>query len=112
AAAHAHIQLLYPPQRYADQKSSPCGRANETGRGDTVTTLRSGSTITVRWDETIDHPGHFRLAFDSDGQDDLIDPVSPDDDIPSVLADYIPDTPAGGISTFELQLPDIECDNC
>lgn len=114
AAAHAHIQLTYPTQRYSDQKYGPCGRLNDTGRGATVTTLPPGATITVTWDETINHPGHFRISFDDDGQDGFADPAGYDDyyTVPSVLADNIADTPSGGPSSFEITLPNIECDNC
>jgi MYXO-CTERM domain-containing protein len=113
-AAHAHIQLTYPTQRYADQKVGPCGRLNDTGRGAAVTTLPPGATITVTWDETINHPGHFRISFDDDGQDDFVDPAGYDDyySADSVIADNIVDTPQGGPSSFEITLPNIECANC
>jgi MYXO-CTERM domain-containing protein len=112
--AQAHIQLTYPTQRYTDQKYGPCGRQNDTGRGDAVTTLPPGATITVTWDETINHPGHFRISFDADGQDDFVDPAGFDDfyTADSVLADNIEDTPLGGPSSFEITLPNIECSNC
>jgi MYXO-CTERM domain-containing protein len=112
--AQAHIQLTYPTQRYTDQKYGPCGRLNDTGRGDAVTILPPGATITVTWDETINHPGHFRISFDDDGQDDFVDPADYDDfyTAPSVLADNIEDTPQGGPSSFEITLPNIECSNC
>jgi MYXO-CTERM domain-containing protein len=113
-AAHAHIQLTYPTQRYTDQKYGPCGRLNDTGRGDAVTTLPPGATITVTWNETINHPGHFRISFDDDGQDDFADPEHFEDfyTVPSVIADNIADTPQGGVSSFEITLPNIECANC
>lgn len=114
ATAYAHIQLTYPPQRYTDQKAGPCGRSPETGRGATVTTLQPGATITVIWDETVNHAGYFRISFDDNGQDGFIDPADPTDfyNSATVLADNIADTPSGGTSTFEITLPNIECDNC
>ena len=113
-AAHAHIQLTSPAQRYTDQKSAPCGRAGDTGERANVTTLQSGSTITVTWDETINHPGHFRIAFDADGQDDFYDPPTAEtcDTAAPIIADCIADLPGGGAGSLEITLPDIECDNC
>ncbi len=112
-AADAHIQLDFPQQRYADQKTGPCGRANDTGRGQNVTVFRPGETITVMWRETINHPGHFRISFDDDGQDGFADPAAYDDfyTVPSVIADDIPDI-NGGMTSLEITLPNIECDNC
>jgi uncharacterized protein (TIGR03382 family) len=110
----AHIQLIEPDPRYGEQKDAPCGRGGADARTDRVTVLPPGATITVRWDEGINHPGHFRIAFDDEGTDGFIDPVSRDDfdNSPAVLADDIPDTPSGGGSTFTVTLPDIECDAC
>ncbi len=117
APAAAHIQLMYPPQRTTAQKDGPCGAPagmDGSTRGATATTLEPGSKVTVMWDETIDHPGHFRISFDADGEDDFVEPLAFDDFYtgPSVIADDIADTPQGGVSGFEITLPDIECDNC
>jgi hypothetical protein len=74
--AAAHIGLRYPPSRYGDfvLKEGPCGVAGGT-RSDNVTELQSGAPVEVVWDEYVDHPGHFRVAFDSDGDDDFVDPI-------------------------------------
>lgn len=114
ASAHAHIQLTFPLQRYTDQKLAPCGRGGADGRGETVNVFAPGQTITVSWDETVNHPGHFRIAFDDDGQDAFYDPPTEttcDTDMP-ILADCIVDTPGGGPSSFDITLPNIECENC
>ena len=113
-AAHAHIQLTFPLQRYTDQKAGPCGRALNDGRGETVNVFAPGQTITVTWDETVNHPGHFRISFDDDGQDDFYVPPTEntcDNGLP-VLADCIADLPGGGSGSFDITLPDIECENC
>ena len=122
--AAAHVALEYPPSRYGENvlKEGPCGVAGGA-RTTNVTELEAGSTITVVWDEYVDHPGHFRLAFDAEGDDDFADPLclahcdSRNMDIglyvnDSVLLDGIADTPAGGESRVELTLPDVECNNC
>lgn len=113
-AAHAHIQLMFPLQRYSDQKSAPCGRAGNDGRGETVNVFAPGETITVSFDEHVNHPGHFRIAFDDDGQDAFYDPPTQttcDTGLP-ILADCIPDLPGGGIGSYDITLPNIECENC
>jgi hypothetical protein len=46
------------------------------GRGEHVYTYRPGETISVRLVEFVPHPGYFRVAFDADGDDAFVDPVS------------------------------------
>ncbi|HWU89735.1 MAG TPA: SCE4755 family polysaccharide monooxygenase-like protein [Kofleriaceae bacterium] len=110
ATASAHIALTFPTPRTADQKAGPCGAAGST-RGTQVSTFRPGDTITVEWDETVDHPGHYRIAFDNDGNDGFPNPVQPDDNFPSTLADQIADK-SGGHYTQQITLPNITCTNC
>jgi hypothetical protein len=77
--AHAHIKLLEPAswvvegERGDPQKDAPCGGTSVTETG-AVTTFRAGQTITVRWQETVGHSGHFRISLARD-RADLIDPV-------------------------------------
>lgn len=94
-------------------KQGPCGAGPGDLRGPTVATFKPGEKITVVFDEFVDHPGHFRIAFDDDGQDIFVDPKGFDDvgGGPGVLLDGIPDT-NGGMSMVEVVLPNIECDNC
>ena len=112
--AHAHINLLSPTPRTTMQKQGPCGAGPDDPRGPTVATFKPGEKIMVSFDEFVNHPGHFRIAFDDDGQDIFVDPKGFDDvgGGPGVLIDGIPDTKAGGVSMVEVTLPDIECDNC
>lgn len=111
--AAAHIALMDPPPRTDALKVGPCG-AGGSVRGTTVTTLQPGATITVKWEETVDHPGHFRIAFDEDGDDLFVDPAGFEDVSggPGVLVDGIADRSGGGIYTQEITLPDVECDSC
>ncbi len=121
--AAAHLALRTPPSRYGDTvlKTGPCGR-DGGARSANVAVLEAGSRLDVVWDEYIDHPGHFRISFDADGDDDFIDPLCLDEcDSQSmsielysnhtVLADGIADT-QGGVSRATVRLPDVECDNC
>ena len=108
--ASAHIALTYPPPRTADQKSGPCG-ATGSKRSKTVTTFAPGATIAVEWDETIDHPGHFRIAFDDDGDDVFVNPNNPSDNFAFTLKEPIADK-VGGHYTQTVTLPNKPCTNC
>ncbi|HUH02014.1 MAG TPA: SCE4755 family polysaccharide monooxygenase-like protein [Kofleriaceae bacterium] len=112
--ADAHLRLLSPSARYGDsQKAGPCGVAGGVRTTDKVSTFAPGETITLVWDEFIDHPGHFRISFDDDGDDSFVDPATADelDSAPSVLEDGIADQ-IGGTYNYQITLPDLECDNC
>ncbi|MCC6554101.1 MAG: lytic polysaccharide monooxygenase [Polyangiaceae bacterium] len=119
AVTQAHIELMYPPPRHPlDLKVGPCGVANDS-RGDNITYLEPGAAITVTWDETIDHPGHYRIMFAEDGSDFPVpaafdDSCTPGDVTNGVhcLADPIEDLPNGPSYTHDVTLPDIECQNC
>ncbi len=114
---------MSPSSRYGGSalKVGPCGLEGGQ-RSNNVTELESGATVEVVWNEYIDHPGHFRIAFDENGDDDFTDPPclggcgsrSPDIELYSdgtVLLDGIADT-HGGVSRVMVTLPDIECDDC
>jgi MYXO-CTERM domain-containing protein len=129
-SAHAHIELIQPTPRYTlaesgDNKACPCG-LGESNRlcnipGDRsdpdraaagrVTTLDSGSTVTLRFEEYVGHSGRYRVAIDFDGAD-------LDDFNDNILVD-IPD-PAGSTGNIgqgafweiEVPLPNVACDNC
>ena len=108
--ASAHITMTSPTPRTTDNKAGPCGDAGST-RGSNVATFGPGATINVEWDETIDHPGHYRIAFDNDGDDVFQNPVGPDDNFPFTLMDQIPDK-AGGHYVQAITLPTTLCNNC
>lgn len=75
----AHFTLIKPASWVVEdsfgnpQKLAPCGGDNVVTSGD-VTTFRVGSTIQVRWQETVGHPGHFRISL-AKNRADLKDPV-------------------------------------
>ena len=112
SSASAHIDMVSPVARELDQKQGPCGVTGSV-RGANVTTVRAGSTLRVTWRETVDHPSHFRISFDADGDDDFGDPAGYDDlySNAAVLVDGISDQ-AGGLFSADVVLPDIECDHC
>jgi hypothetical protein len=115
--ARAHVCMDAPVSRVGEgcnfaspQKVGPCGVRD---RGTNVTTFRPGQTISVALNETIDHPSHYRIAFNADG-DDFADPTSVDDTDGAhsfVLRDGIVDEP-GAKQTIEVTLPDVTCDGC
>lgn len=112
-SAQAHLRMLMPASRYGDdQKTGPCGRPGGQ-RTTNVSTFRPGETIMLVWNEFVDHPGHFRISFDDDGDDDFVDPASFTDmyTAPSVMLDGIADK-NGGDYTQAFTLPNVECDNC
>lgn len=119
SVAAAHAVLTYPPPRDGTViKDAPCGGLNTT-RGTNITTLSPGATITIQFKETIDHPGHYRISFDNDGQDFMIpaDATSSTEGMLNVVKDLIPDIqgalPVGGRPyTVDITLPNVECNNC
>lgn len=124
APAGAHLGLESPTSRYGPNvlKEGPCGVPGGQ-RSNNVTVLEPGASIEVVWDEYVDHPGHFRIAFDADGDDDFVDPPclsgcnsrTPEIELysrASVLLDGIADTPRGGEGSAMVTLPDIECERC
>jgi hypothetical protein len=148
--ANAHFKLLRPASWLNEdatggpQKGSPCGPGNNRPLfGDdiqpipasaAVTTFHAGETITVQWQETIYHPGYFRISiapteaaaattahFPDPPLTDLQDchydnaavQTGPHD---NVLADglYMASGQEGAIRTLEqdVRLPDAPCDRC
>ncbi len=70
--ARAHFKLMAPESWSAQnlfgdpQKSAPCGQAdpgNAVEPSGQVKVLREGSVLTVTIDETIFHPGHYRISL-------------------------------------------------
>jgi MYXO-CTERM domain-containing protein len=114
ASADAHITMTSPTPRHSKQKLGPCGVAfAEDARGSDVTTFMGGETITVTWNETVNHPGHYRISLDLDGFDDFADPATADElyTNDTVLLDGIEDK-GGGMYSAEVTLPDVDCDTC
>jgi hypothetical protein len=108
--AMAHIQMDSPTARSTQQKNAPCGSDTPSANR---TEYAPGETITVVWRETINHPSHYRIAFDDDGSDDFSYPTGPDDfsDNGTVLLDNIEDA-NGGQYSATVALPNINCENC
>jgi hypothetical protein len=67
--ADAHFRLVAPGNvvmQSADgspQKMGPCGNEAPQTPSNVVTPFRPGDTVTIRLEETIFHPGHYRVAL-------------------------------------------------
>jgi hypothetical protein len=100
STAAAHIALTTPAARYPQdqQKSPPCGAPDNPPGNGPVATYQAGETITIEFEEFVDHAGHFRVALDPTGTDAFTSPTAFDDfyNSPEVLLDEIPDM-AGGV---------------
>lgn len=136
AVSSAHVDLSAPAPRAHGEtegnlKSGPCGQT-ANARTENVTVFAPGESITVEWNEYIDHPSYFRIAFDDDGDDGFLqrqdgqtdpnadDPeameaaLGMDAEILAIVAEEN-DTTSGqstDVRTVTVTLPDIECDNC
>ena len=122
--ALAHLEVLDPPPRYTrrDIKDGPCGIAGGV-RGDSVATYTGGQTLDIRIDEFVEHPSHYRVAIDLDGDDDLADPVCiancddnrqppPEFEDPGVmvLGNFVDEDARE--QTVTVTLPDVDCERC
>jgi hypothetical protein len=108
ALAAGHTVMIDPQPRDLDQsqiKAAPCG-VNTPGvgvRSDYV----AGSTITVQFNEYIEHPGYHRIAFSMDGVNGFDDNVL----VPMIADVVMPDTnPLPYL--VQVTLPNTPCDNC
>lgn len=105
--ARAHVLLEQPVRRYDDMKGAVCGKGGGLdGRTTHFNRFAPGETITVRWTETIDHVGTFRVAFDDDGADRA------DFDGSVLHSEDDPENEGGKVREAEVTLPDVECTNC
>jgi MYXO-CTERM domain-containing protein len=116
AVAAAHLELTYPVPRTLELKRGPCGAVNSV-RGTNVTVLAPGATIEIQWKETINHPGHYRISFDVDGQDFVVPPTATGstEGMTNVIKDLIADrvtTPAANLYSQTITLPNVTCERC
>src|SRR5690349_10607484 len=130
--ANAHFILTAPAADLEQdglgdpQKDSPCGGAGtETGM---ITAYQAGDTVTISVEETVFHPGHFRVALAINDMSEL--PPEPevtegntacgtveimDPPVFPVLADgmLLHTEQLDGEQSFDVVLPDdVECEAC
>ncbi len=134
SVAEAHFKLTTPPALSSQnflgdpQKLPPCG--DEPGARGTgaVTGYRAGETIEITVDETIFHPGHYRVALALNDRSELPPeplvtagstacgsvPIDPNPRFP-VLADglFVHTSSLRGPKTMRVTLPsDVTCTKC
>ncbi len=130
--ALAHIKLTAPPDWLVTdptsgdpQKQPPCGLDTGT-KSNIVTPVVAGQKLTVKWQDTLYHPGHFRIAI-TDDRSKLFTPDAGglNDNCPSayvqnpaiapvILDNLFPHTTQSptGLYEQEITIPDLACDNC
>lgn len=133
-AAHAHFILQSPASAYEQgplgdpQKAPPCGDNGNAVATGMLTNYKGGDVVTVTIDETIFHPGHYRIAIAVNDISELPEepPVTPnntdcgtvpimDPPVFPVLADgvFLHDAPFGQAQSIDITLPaDLNCNNC
>jgi len=133
--AEAHFALEEPlaattqDSQGSPQKTAPCGPNGAGTPTGSVTTYQAGDTITVTIDETVYHPGNYRVALAVNDPSELpaAPPVTPSmndacasTEVQSpavfpVLADGMLDhsSPFNSPQSFQVTLPsDVTCTNC
>ena len=107
ASASPHARLLpagalKPRNTNAGNKGGPCGAA----RTSQPTVLAPGQSLTVEWEELIDHPGYYRIAF-SPSNDRGFDQ--------NILADHLTDLQGGALPhrySATVTVPTAPCEQC
>lgn len=135
ATAQAHFVLQSPPALSEQgplgdpQKAPPCGDNGDAVATGVVTSYQAGDVIKITINETIFHPGHYRVALALNSPSELPDepPVTADQksdcgsapiaDAPvfPVLADgvFLHTKAFDGPQTIEVTIPaDVSCESC
>jgi hypothetical protein len=130
APAHAHFKFLDPPSTWVTENGGkgnpPCGEGIPSL---VVTKAQGGHPFTIRLQEFIPHPGHYRIALSVDSRAEL--PKDPeavvDDQKKSVSAPIDPNpkppvlvdgafvhttTPRNTEWKMDVMLPNISCEKC
>jgi hypothetical protein len=83
AVVEAHFKLLEPAswivesERGDPQKAAPCGAVPDVKPSDAVTKVTGGSKLHLKVQETIYHPGHYRVALAVNSRTELpVDPIT------------------------------------
>ncbi|NUP04889.1 MAG: hypothetical protein HOW73_02385 [Polyangiaceae bacterium] len=115
AIASAHTVLVNPEPLTGndDAKTPACGctfggGAIECPADFQITEYMAGETITVTWNETVNHTGEFRIAFVAKPPSEVTDA----DFGASAVKITVDDQQAGGLVDAEITLPDTPCEEC
>ncbi|MEI9938877.1 MAG: SCE4755 family polysaccharide monooxygenase-like protein [Pseudomonadota bacterium] len=137
ATAQAHFTLLAPPpasnSTNGGKGDPPCGPTDMLSN--VVTPVMGGSKLTVKVNETVYHPGFYRIALSlksrselpvdnvvKDASGTVLPPAGPGNSATAdyettpvfpVLADNLwPHTSATAMFSGEITLPNVNCDKC
>jgi hypothetical protein len=109
-SAQAHARFLptgsLPSLRNTStgNKTGPCGPG---ARNASPTVLTAGQKLKIDWEEVIDHPGWYRIAFAKSGDQGYDD---------NVLVDKLTDMQGGDINTHKysttITVPSTPCTGC
>ncbi len=91
--------------RPGDLKTAPCGGKARTN---TPKVLKKGDTVTLKFRETIGHPGHFIISFSPAADEDFDKNILLDNIVRGV--GVVDDK--NNIYSREITLPDVECTDC
>lgn len=98
------VETLVPRSSSDGLKTAPCGNVARTG---TAAELTAGATQTIKWEETVDHPGQYFIEF------------SPSGDTGWVRLKAIPDIQRNGAANplphnYEttITVPNVPCEAC
>lgn len=104
-------KLLKPRNNSDGNKTGPCGGVAQFPDNQR-TVLTAGADILVEWEETIEHPGWYRLAYSTDGETGY--------DTHVILDNILDQT--GSVSRADpltwhrysktITVPDIACEKC
>ena len=138
-SAVAHFKLLEPPSWLVEndlgdpQKMAPCGgtSANAGTPSNIVTRIRGGSKLHLKVQETVFHPGHYRVALAVNSRADLpkdpevttresargpwsVSAVIQNPVQPPILADGLWPHTTRPTAPFEtdIDIPNITCEKC
>lgn len=104
--AHGHAGFVANTQvvpRSADTglKTAPCGGILRTS---SPTQLEPGATITVNWQETINHPGRFEFYFSQAGETNW--------QLLKTVQDTLDDNAVPHNYSTTITLPNVQCTDC
>ncbi len=133
AAARAHFMLQAPDcasvqdASGSPQKVPPCGDDGSSPTGK-ITTFRPGETINITIDETVTHPGHYRVALAVKDKSELPAdppvtpgstacgsvPIDPSPKMPLLADGMLVHTKSfDGPQTMQVRLPtNVTCEKC
>jgi MYXO-CTERM domain-containing protein len=126
--ASAHFELVSPKSAFSGTNGGkggpPCPKGTATNM---VTEVKGGSTLMITINETVYHPGHYRVAIANDvkllpvdaevqkkGNGESISAtIDPAPKLP-VLKDgaLVHTAKFNGMQTIEVQVPDMDCPSC